>query len=421
MSPTTPPSTHAARWSLHSLLFLASLASACGDSEGSPPESPRLNAARADVRAAVSSNEVVALALHDELRNQPGNLFYSPLGIEAVLGMLYAGSAGETAAQIGTLLHANDDPDAFHSGLGDLLEDLGGDHAGRGYTLRVANRLFGKADLKPSEAFTMLTRDDYRAPMSTTDFSEPEAARVKINAWVADNTQNRIAQLLMPGDITDRSLLALVNAVYFKASWETAFSKSETQRAPFTRLDGSTVSVDMMKRPEAELRRGVLFGCTLVELDYRSGELSFLGLLPDAPNGLPDLETQLKMLEPGTLEAALERSKASVRLPRLQLKARFDLIPTLTALGVTDVFDSALADLSGIDPRREIFVDPFVHESWMTLNEEGTEAAAATAAVVTTKSAKIPISFDHPFLFFIRDNLTGAIIFTGRVVDPNEN
>jgi serpin B len=399
------------------LLGAALCALACGDS-AILPEPRQLDLTSADVQLAARSNARVSFALHGALRQQPGNLFYSPLGIEAVLGMLYAGAGGETAAQLGALLEAGSDPHGFHHGLGALLADLGGDYPGRAYTLSMANRLYGRLDLEPSPEFLAITGEDYRAPLETTDFTKPEAARSAINRWVASQTRDHVPELLTKGQITDRTLLALVNAIYFKASWAEGFDPANTRSAPFERADHTTVTVQMMSRQEMQVRTRSVAGGQLVELPFRSGDLSFLGLLPDSADGLPALEARLDTLILPQLDELTE-SEISVELPRFTVKARLDLIPVLKELGIRDLFNAGVCDLSQIDPSRASFVDPFVHEAWMKIDEVGAEAAAATVAVVRRKSAPQTITFDRPFLFMIRDSYSGALLFIGRVSDPS--
>jgi serpin B len=401
------------------LLTLGYVLSSCGTEP--EPEPRRIDATSQAVQSAVHGNSRVAGELHRALRERPGNLFYSPLGIESVLGMLYAGAAADTANQLGALLGAEGDPASLHAGLGSLLVDLSGDHPSRGYDLSLANRLFGAPDMQPSSSFVAIMRDDYRAPLERIDFQQPEAARETINRWVADQTHARIPDLLEPGQITPRSLLALVNAVYFKARWAVEFDPSDTASAPFHRAGGTSVPVQMMRRSKTKLRVSQLGEASLVEIPYRGGDVSFLGLLPAEAQDLAEVEANLDLaaLAPAELQRTETELEASLLLPRFELKCRFDLIPVLRALGVVDLFDEGLADLSPIDPRPGLFVWPFVHEAWLKVDEEGAEAAAATAAVALTRSVTPTFVFDRPFLFFIRDNLTGAILFTGRVSDPS--
>lgn len=278
--------------------------------------------------------------------------------------------------------------------------------------------MWAASGLHSSADFIETTRDLYDAPMSVADYSDPEAVRSDINDWVDSETEGHIPALLREGQLTARTVLTVVNAIYFKADWEKAFDPDLTTRGTFRRADMSEAQVQMMTLPKTNLRAGTAPGGTLVELPYRGGDISFLAYLPELPTGLPDLEASLEQADLSELVANLPERETVVQMPRFSLRSRFDLIPILQALGVVDLFDGSLANLSKIDPQLHLHVDPFVHEAIVQVDERGTVAAAATAAVVQRKSAPQPIRLDHPFVFFIRDNLTGALLFTGRVADP---
>jgi serpin B len=218
-------------------LFLA--ANGCADESGSAVKR-NVDASNQPIRAAVHSNASVASKLAGALRDHPGNLFYSPLSIEAVTGILFAGARGNTAAELGALLDAKDDPEALHKGLGMLLEDLSQQHAQ--YTLSIANRLWAAPGLMSSQAFLDTTRDDYDAPTELVEFGKaPDVARAKINDWVSDQTAKKIPELLKEGQITRDTVMAAVNAIYFKADGATAFDVALTRTDTFQRADASDV------------------------------------------------------------------------------------------------------------------------------------------------------------------------------------
>jgi serpin B len=399
-------------------LLIALAALGCGSDDPPKPAPRTVDPTSAAIHAAVRSNASVALKLHSALREQPGNLFYSPISIEAVLGMLYAGSDGETATQIGAVLDVGDDPHELHEGLGALLEDLAGDRADRGYTLSLASRLWAAPGLDSSADFVDTTRELYRAPMESANYADPEKVRRDINRWVDSQTDSKIPELLRAGDISERTVMTVVNAIYLKADWASAFDPKKTIPGTFQRADSSTVSVQMMTLPKTELRVGYVGEDQVVELPYRGGDISFIACVPQTPTGLPDLEASLEHMDLTDVVAALSKDERTVRMPRFSMRSHLDLIPTLQTLGVVDLFDQSLADLTKIDTTRGLFVHPFVHEATVQVDEAGTVAAAATAAAVAEKSAAPIIQLDRPFLFFIRDNLTGAILFAGRVADP---
>jgi serpin B len=400
-----------------SLIVIALAAISCGSDSGKL-EPRKVDPNSAAIRAAVQSNEAVALKLHSVLREQPGNLFYSPLSIEAVLGMLYAGSDGETAAQIGKVLDVVSDPNELHAGLGELLGDLAGERTNRGYTLSLANRLWAADGLDSSEDFIETTRDVYDAPMELADYGDPERVREDINDWVDERTAGKISELLKEGQLTPLTVMTVVNAIYFKADWAKAFDPTLTSRRALHRADGTDVNVQMMTLRETKLRTSHDDKSSFLELRYRGDDISFLAYVPDVPDDLERFEEALDAAALSMLIDGLHDTKAMVSMPRFSLRSRFDLIPTLRALGIVDLFDDGVANLSKIDASRDLFVAPFIHEATVQVDEQGTVAAAATAAGAAERSAPLTVMLDRPFIFFIRDNLTGAILFTGRVADP---
>jgi serpin B len=405
------------RWFARALIVVGI---GCGD--GTPPPEPRkVEASSEAIQAAVASNAAVAVKLQSGLASQPGNLFYSPLGIEAVAGLLYAGAQGDTAAQLAALIDPPADPGLFHQGLGALLADLGGDYPGRGYTLSIANRLFAARDAQPTAAYASIASDDYHAPLQLEDFTHPDTVRTRINAWVSEQTAQHIPELFKAGDFSANDVLAIVDAIYFKAEWKTAFEKDHTTLLPFHLEDGSSVMVPTMIASRVPGRSFSVPGAQAVELPYRGGDLTFLALLPDSASGLPAFEASLSASDLTALAPApgSGQQEVSVHLPRFSLRSRLDLKPLLAKLGVTDLFIEGKSDLSGISPNAGLYVGAFVHEAWVKVDEEGTEAAAATGAGITLQSLDVPIVFDRPFVFMIRDALTGAVLFTGRVTDPS--
>lgn len=403
------------RLRLRSLSCCLFAAFACETSD-SPTRS--IDATRSDVRAAVSANATLAQGLVGALQETDGNLFYSPLSVESALGMLYAGAAGDTASQLKAALGAPDDAAEFHHGLGAVIDDLRS-AVGNGYELAIANRVFTQTGATILPEFTTTLRDAYDASQQAVDFQhDVEAARMTIDAWVKSQTQGQIDELFKPGDLDPRSLLAIVNAVFFKAEWANAFDRARTQSSPFTLADGSTVMVPMMKLSEVTLRVGQFAGAMVVELPYRSADISFIGMLPMSPDGVPALEQAFAATEPSMVLAQLRSHESMVSLPRFTLHERLDLIPVLQKLGVLDLFDEQKANLTGIDGADDLFVHPLIHEARVSVDEVGTVAAAATGGGAVLTSGPVPVVFDHPFVFLIYDNLTGAVLFTGRVSDP---
>jgi serpin B len=249
------------------------------------------------------------------------------------------------------------------------------------------------------------------------DFGQTGSARQSINTWVADQTEDKIAELIGPGVLTPLTRLVLTNAVYFKASWLTEFDAAATGPAPFTLTDGSTSEVQMMHN-QTELGYAELGGWQAVELPYAGEELSLVALLPAADT--PELDLSLDAAQLGSILDALAVQEVALTMPRFSFGCPVDLKQHLQGLGMVDAFGAA-ADFSGINGEQDLYVQAALHEAFIEVNEEGTEAAAATAVVVGTRSAALPaleLTLDRPFLILIRDLETDAILFLGRVAQP---
>lgn len=419
-------------------LALVLLAACASDPHAPDPDrvARTITSRTGDVGAVVDGNDAFTWDLYGALvAADDGNLLFSPFSIAAALGMTSAGAAGDTLGQLRDGLHVTLDAGAWHPAFGALVDDLNGDKS-RGYRLEVANRLFGQAEVPWSEAFLATCTDDWRAPFEPVDFAgDPEAGRERVNDWVSEQTAGRIPDLLPPGVITTDTRLVLANAIYFLATWWTRFDEAETYEGTFTRLDGSTVRTPLMRIDLAEVADHRVRSAELddgsgvvVRLPYEDDEVAAYLVIPAEPDGLPDLEASLDAEAFAAWVAPVEGAgredadeEGLVVVPKLELRWKASLVPHLQALGVTDAFDGTLADFSPMadDGAADGFaIADVVHEAWMKVDEAGTEAAAATAVVITDTAAPLPRVADHPFLFVIRDDLTGSLLFVARVVDP---
>jgi len=392
----------------------------CGSEEAAVERN--VDASSWPIRTAVRSNVSIADKLAGALADEPGNLFYSPLSIEAVTGVLFAGSAGNTAAQLSAVLDAEGDPAALHEGLGALLKDLRREHSQ--YTLSLANRLWVSPEIESSPAFNDTLRDQYDAPTVQLDFGlDPAAALAQINGWVSDQTASKIPMFLKPTEITGNTALAIVNAIYFKADWAKAFDPSLTRTDKFYRADSSEVSVEMMSTQKSKLRSKVDQGARWLELPYRTGDVSFLVYTRESEStevaSVQALQQDLEDVDLSEVVESLEEREVVVQMPRFSMRSRIELIPVFKELGVTDLFERGRANLANIHRAGGLAIDVFVHEAAIWVDEQGTVAVAATAAAGTRLGGTRPVRLDRPFLFMIRDNLTGAILFSGRVADPS--
>lgn len=367
----------------------------------------------------VAANTAFALALYDELRQgEDGNIIVSPFSVSAALAMTLAGARGETAQQMADVLRLTLLGDRLHGAFRDLLAPRSEDVTP--YDLSIAQSLWGQSGYGFLETFTELARIHYGAGLHEMDFrADPDAARREINAWVAEKTRDRINELLVPGTVGAGTRLVLVNAIYLLAAWESPFIPERTSVGSFTRSSGESIPASLMTQtaifPYAELGK-----VQVLELPYEGEDLSLLVILPTFGTPISEVEG---LLTPDALTewvTALTPTNVNVHLPVFHLRLALSLRDVLTEMGMLLAFSDA-ADFSGLVGGADLCVDDVIHEAFIEVNEQGTEAAAATAVVIRTTAMPFdPISFvaDRPFLFLLRDRNTGTILFMGRLEDP---
>jgi serpin B len=356
------------------------------------------------------------------------------------MAMVAAGASGTTADQLVETIELDRDPAAAAAIAGHVLATWSSTAAPaplapdaprwqheeaerKRETLRVVNRVWAQRGKAFQPAFLELLARGYAAPLAELDFARAaDASRLEINRWVAEATNQKIKDLLSPRHVTEGTRLVLTNAVYFMAAWRSPFKEGQTQQGVFEAADRPVPATLMAQT--ARLRYGEIPGGKVLTLPYASGSMSMVVVLPDAPRGLAALE---RTIDESTLQSWLDAGKdelVRVTLPRFRIDASLSLADQLRALGAADAFAYGPADLSGIDGTRELYVSAVVHKGYIAVDEKGTEAAAATAVVATPGSAprvEPPKEFraDHPFLFVVRDNRSGHILFMGRLADPS--
>ncbi|MEX0704772.1 MAG: serpin family protein [Planctomycetales bacterium] len=416
------------------LTWLVPLVGGCGQSPAAQPDSaPRatrgLKKAQSpvpeDVKTLVQGNNRFAFDLYRKLRaDQSGNLFYSPYSISTALAMTYAGADGETATQMARALRFDLPADKLHPAYRELTGLIQPDTsaADAHYTLKVANRLWGQQGYDFRPEYLRLTREQYRAELAQLDFrQQPEQARKAINDWIEQQTERKIKDLIPAGALDSLTRLVLTNAIYFKGDWAEPFEKRATQTADFHVTGDKTTKVPLMHRT-GNVSYADLGGAQIVELPYAEDAVSMLVLLPREIDGLPALEEKLTAENLAEWTGKLRRQQVRLFLPRFKLTEQFQLNGVLQSLGMTDAFIPEQADFSGMNGRRDLFITAVVHKAFVDVNEEGTEAAAATGVIVGVTSAPAePTTFraDRPFVFLIRDKATGSILFVGRVRNPS--
>ncbi len=372
------------------------------------------------------ANAGFAFDIYGELRkSQSGNFFYSPHSISSALGMTMAGARGQTAAEMARTLRYDALGDRVHplaAAFGDELakrENVRGER-GDPFRLRVSNALWGQIDHEFRPEFVELLGKHYGAALRSLDFvQDPDGSRKTVNAAIEEATEGKIRDLLQPPDVTDETRLVLTNAIYFKASWAEEFPAGRTQVGAFHRKDGTAVDVPFMERTDGFLH-AERDGLTAIDLPYLGGEVAMLVLMP-AEGTFDEFEGSLDSKRLEAIVGSLGGRQVDLALPKFEMRSRFGLGEVLQDLGMKSAFDPDAADFSGMDGTRNLFIGAVVHQSFVRVDEKGTEAAAATAVMMETEmepDEPIEVRIDRPFVFLVRHRTTGAVLFVGRVLDP---
>ena len=351
------------------------------------------------------------------------NLFFSPASISTAFAMAYAGAKGETASEIARVMHFDVPADKLGTDSASLIQLLNGKGDKRGYELAMANAMWGQKSFPFSPDYQAMLSKDFEAALRTLNFAQPEPARQEINRWVSDQTRGKIEDLIPQGGVTAATRLVLTNAVYFKAQWQHQFKSESTKPGPF-KIGGSKVEPVPMMHQSDQFHFVKGDGMSAIELPYAGGTLSMLVFLPDNPTGLADVEKKLDYATLNQWITHLQSQRPTeviVSFPKFKMTRELELGKTLAAMGMSLPFSSD-ADFSGMTTGgQRILISEAFHKAFVDVNEEGTEAAAATGLVMraTAMQAAPPVfNADHPFLFVIRENQSGTILFIGRVMDP---
>jgi serpin B len=407
-------------------LLTACVAPAAGNLVRSEKKRLTSDATESELESLVAGNTAFAFDLYRVLcKENDGNLLFSPFSLSSVLAMTYAGAEGETEQQMGETLHIELPQDRFHrafNALDSLITEQAKKEDG-GLQLEIANALWGQQEFSFLPEFLDLLAQEYGAGLRTLDFAtDPEAARKTINDWVADQTQDRIKDLIPRGMLDELVRLVLTNAIYFNGKWVHPFAKNATDDAIFTLLDSSTVTVLMMHET-AVLRYAQGNNYRAVELPYRDSEMAMLIILPDLGSH-EEIEEQLSYDLLHAIAERLHPQTLRLGLPKFTFDSQFSLSHALSELGMGTAFSPATADFRGMTGHHDLVISDVLHKAFVEVDEAGTEAAAASAVVMRLSSAvadePVDLLIDHPFIFVIRDNDTGTILFVGRVTNPLE-
>jgi len=380
-------------------------------------------------RFVAMNNSLFAANLYAQLREADGNLFFSPHSISTALAMTYVGARGNTAVEMAKVMHFNLSPVGLHPAFRQLQDTIVRKprHLEKGQTpleMSIANALWPQKDYTFLPEYFKSVNKNYDTQLQNLDYkTDHEAARKIINDWVATKTKDKIKDLIPKGAIVPLTRLVLTNAIYFKAGWMHQFNKRATKDAAFWTSADKSVNVPTMHQTQT-------FGYSETDT-YQLLSMPYVGyktmtiLLPKKRDGLAALEKELTWKNIHLMLRPKQHPKVTVSLPKFKFTSSFQLADTLKAMGMKDAFsDKGAADFSGMTGTRDLYISKVIHKAFVDVNEEGTEAAAATAVVMNRVTSALrpepPKIFnaDHPFLFVIRDNTTGAILFMGRVVKP---
>jgi serpin B len=403
---------------LKSISITVLLAAACAASAaaGRPAGKPEPALPPAD------RPNALAFKLYAKEAAAPGNLFFSPYGVYTAMAMAYEGAKGRTAKELAAACSLPARTETLRRDLAAL--DKAVQAAARDAEFAQANSFWAQANYKFLPGYTALLSSDYGAEALNADFvTAPEAARARINAWTEERTKGRIKGLFSEGALSPMTRLVLVNAVYFKGKWEQPFTKAMTGDAEFTLNGGTKTKVQMMGfAGTRDLEYGETGDFQALRLPYKGG-LDMLVALPKPGVKLADAQKKLTPSGLAALRKSLESQKVKAFLPRFTFSSGFELNPALAALGMPTAFTDA-ADFSGMDGTRNLYIQRAVHKAFVEVNEEGTEAAAATGVSMGMKSMRLDFALfraDRPFFFFIEEPATGLVLFMGRVEDPGRN
>ena len=431
-----PWTRHFAAFGWMALLVMASGCQSPPDQVASPDQArsdlQRLTAPsvpQPDLDALVAGNTAFTFDLYQELAlTNEGNLFYSPFSISQALAMTFTGARGNTEIQMADTLHFTLPGAQLHPAWNalDLALASRGQNAeasdGKGFRLNVVNSIWGMVGYPFEAPFLDTLALHYGAGMYLLDFAaDPAGCTDTINTWVEDRTEGRIEDLIPPDAISAVTRLVLVNAIYFNAAWLHPFDKDNTQDGTFQLTDDTTATVPFMYQEES-FGYATGNGWQAVELPYDGQELSMVVVLPDAGR-FDDIESSLDEVTLGALLSSLSPTPLGLTLPKFSYNSTYLLNDPLKNLGMPDAFSFGDADFSGMDGTHSLFISRVIHKAFVDVNEAGTAAAAATAVVMdfgtSVPPEALPVTVDRPFIFLIRDLQTGAILFTGRVLNPS--
>jgi len=371
----------------------------------------------------VDGNNVFAFKLFHQVQGgTTGNQFYSPFSISTALAMTYAGARTETAQQIRQTLNFPQGK-KFHSDYSQLLNGLVDGTDGK-IKLNIANGLWAQKNFKFLDSYFDIVKSDYHSELNNVDFTdntEREKVRNDINVWVEEKTYDKIKNLLSQGDLTSMTRLVLVNAIYFYGDWSEPFEKQRTQPKDFTLIDGTKTNVPFMNQ-QKNYKYYEDSKIQAIEIPYKDNKASMVIFLPIKNKQMEEFENSFDYKYYQEITSAFQSTEVYLSLPKFQTTYKIDLSSTLSQMGMPLAFAPS-ADFSGMTGNRDLCISEVIHQAFINVDEKGTEAAAATAVVGRLTAIRMPdkpkvFNADHPFIFCIKDNTTGSILFMGKIMKP---
>lgn len=389
-----------------------------------PPETDDTGSTQSGIQQVVDANNKFAFDFYSEIsKEEEGDIFYSPYSISAALAIAYEGAKGQTADEMKSVFHFPESH-ILRPNFAAIYNEI--NKKGKEYKLSTGNALWAQQDYQFLSDYLSKVEKYYGGKAANLDFvGESEKSRQTINSFIEQQTNDKIKDLIPQGVLTENTRLVLTNAIYFKGTWANQFDKSDTRDQDFTTISGQKVKAPMMQLTgeDAEFNYGETDDIQILEMPYAGEGLSMLVLLPKE-NNLEAVEASLTNDKLSEWKNMLSEQRVDIYVPKFKFDSKYSMVETLSNMGMPTAFTDT-ADFSGMDGTQDLLIKDVVHQALVEVNEEGTEAAAATADVgYTTESIKprMPIIFraDHPFIFIIQEKGTGNILFMGRVADPTK-
>ena len=377
-----------------------------------------------EINSVIKANNQFAFDLYSKYRSKEGNVFYSPYSISSALAMTYEGARGTTAEEMRAVFHFPQDASIRRDSFLKINQQI--NKKDKKYALSTANALWAQKDYKFLDDYFSLVDQYYGGKVTNMDFvNETEQSRLTINSWVEEQTKDKIKNLIPPGLITPNIALVLTNAIYFKGFWFKQFNKKNTKKEEFRISPDNKIKTQMMRLSgkEAKFNYAETENLQILELPYEGNDLSMLILLP-REDDLKVVEGSLSSEKLSEWKGFLRKEQVNIYFPKFKFETKCFMAQDLKEMGMQTAFGGG-ADFSGMTGTRDLFISEVIHQAFVDVNEEGTEAAAATAVIMREGmfSEPKPIKIfkaDHPFIFIIQDRETGNILFMGRVSDPSK-